>query len=62
MVTTLAGSGTGAWGDGVGTAASFNWPFGSTLDTNGAVYVAEYNNHRIRIVSSAGMLIMLFLM
>jgi hypothetical protein len=54
VVTTLAGSGSMAWADGVGTAARFNTPFDVSVDSNGAVYVADYTNNRIRKVSSSG--------
>ena len=57
MVSTLAGSGSGAWADGLGTAASFNRPWGVSVDSKGAVYVADTNNHRIRKVSSSGVLL-----
>ena len=53
-MTTLAGSGTGALTDGVGTSASFNGPNGLALDTNGAVYVGDRFTNSIRKVSSAG--------
>ncbi len=45
VVSTLAGSGTGL---------GFNYPYGVSVDSNGAVYVADYGNHRIRKVSSSG--------
>ena len=54
MVTTLAGSGTAAWADGVGSAASFNNPFGISVDSNGVILVADQTNNRIRKISSAG--------
>ena len=54
MVSTLAGSGSSTWADGLGNAASFNGPAGVSVDSNGAVYVADYNNNRIRMVSSSG--------
>ena len=54
-MTTLAGSGTGTWADGIGPAAGFKKPYGVSVDSNGAVYVADMNNHRIRKVSSSGM-------
>ena len=54
MVSTLAGSGSNAWADGLGTAASFYHPSGVSVDSNGAVYVADASNQRIRMVSSSG--------
>ena len=50
----MAGSGAVAWADGLGTATRFNRPSGVSVDSNGAVYVADANNHRIRMVSSSG--------
>jgi sugar lactone lactonase YvrE len=50
-VTTLAGSGSYSYADGMGTAASFRYPYGIALDANGIVYVADYGNHRIRMTS-----------
>jgi len=55
VVTTLAGSGTGGYADGTGTAASFNWPKGVAVDGVGNVYVADQSNNRIRKVSPAGL-------
>ena len=54
VVSTLAGSGSGAWADGLGTAASFRNPYGVGVDSNGAVYVGDASNYRIRKVSSSG--------
>ena len=53
-MSTLAGSGTAAWVDGVGTAARFNNPFGVCVDANGAVFVADALNNRIRKITSSG--------
>ena len=53
-VTTLAGSGTFTFADGVGTAASFNYPYGVAVDTLGTIYVADQYSNRIRVVSSTG--------
>ncbi|MFN3587967.1 MAG: hypothetical protein ACK4UP_01210, partial [Spirosomataceae bacterium] len=53
VVTTIAGS-TEGFADGVSTSAQFNIPFGMTLDTQGNIYVADYNNHRVRKITSAG--------
>jgi sugar lactone lactonase YvrE len=52
-VTTLAGGVIG-YSDGQGIAASFNRPWGITVDASGNVYVADTDNHRIRKISAAG--------
>ena len=54
VVTSLAGSRTATFADGVGTNASFNTPSGIVADIYGNVYVADTNNHRIRRVTSDG--------
>jgi hypothetical protein len=55
VVTTLAGA-AGSIGstDATGSAARFNNPFGVSVDTAGNVFVADYSNHTIRKVTSAG--------
>jgi hypothetical protein len=40
--------------DGTGTAASFNSPSSVAVDSLGNIYVADANNHKIRKVTSAG--------
>ena len=50
----MAGSGTGGWADGLGTAAIIDYPTGVSVASNGAVYVADQSNNRIRMVSSSG--------
>ena len=48
-VTTLAGTpGAGAFMDGVGAAARFNFPFGITMAGPDAVVVADYQNSALR--------------
>jgi len=54
VVTTLAGSGTAAFADGTGTGASFNFPRGIAQLPNGNIVVVDTNNHRIRLVTPAG--------
>jgi len=54
VVTTLAGSGIAGAQDGTGSASSFNSPRGMSVDGSGNVYVADYENHRVRKVTPAG--------
>jgi DNA-binding beta-propeller fold protein YncE len=50
VVTTLAGSGTDAFADGTGTAASFSSSQGVAVTPTGDVVVADTNNNRIRLI------------
>ncbi len=54
VVTTLAGSGTPGFVDGIGTVARFNASQNVAVDSSGNVYVADRQNHRIRKVTPAG--------
>jgi prepilin-type N-terminal cleavage/methylation domain-containing protein len=54
VVTTFAGSGVGGFADGTGGAAQFNRPWGLAIDSNDTIYVADKYNHRIRKITSAG--------
>eukprot|EP01047_Picozoa_sp_COSAG01_P076357 COSAG01_NODE_13378_length_1594_cov_0.985953_1_plen_339_part_00 len=48
-VTTLAGSGTNGFANGIGTAAQFNFPTGVAISGDGTfALVADLSNHRIR--------------
>ena len=49
-VSTLAGlAGNSGSADGTGSAARFNYPAGVAVDSAGNVYVADTNNHTIRV-------------
>ena len=54
IITTVAGTGASAYnGDGIaGTEASLYYPVGVFLDPAGNVYIADVENHRIRMVSA----------
>lgn len=53
VVSTLAGS-TAGYADGTGIVAKFFNPFGIGVDGNGNVFVADTYNHRIRKITSEG--------
>lgn len=52
FISTVAGNGTGGFsGDnGAATSAMLNNPTGVAIDGSGNIYIADYNNHRIRKV------------
>ena len=52
--SVLAGSGVAGFADGTGIAAQFNTPWGQACDQVGNVYVADYQNKRIRKITPAG--------
>ena len=54
-VSTLAGSGSPGKNDGLGETASFNYPYGLTVDLTGNVYVSDSLNHLIRKITSNGL-------
>lgn len=52
--TTLAGTGTAGWKDGIGTSAEFLQPRGMAIDSAGNLYIADWGNNRIRLVAPDG--------
>ena len=53
-VSTLAGQLTAGYADATGTLAKFSYPAGIAIDPSGNIYVPDYNNNRIRMVSPSG--------
>jgi sugar lactone lactonase YvrE len=54
LVTTLAGSGAYGSADGMGSAATFNWPQGVSVDECGNVFVSDVDNVLIRKITPGG--------
>jgi len=58
-ITTVAGGGPGGSFSGDGgpaTSATFYTPCGVTVDGAGNIYIADYFNHRVRIVNTLGVI------
>ena len=58
IITTFAGTGTfGSGGDGgAATSAQLGYPQGVSVDVSGNVYIADRSIHKIRMVTSAGII------
>jgi len=61
IISTVAGNGAGGYGYGSGdggaaTATDLSSPFGVAVDGSGNIYIADYGNNRIRIVSTSGII------
>lgn len=54
QVTTFAGDQNSGYADGLGTAARFQNPTGLAFDNSGNLFVADFGNHRIRKITTAG--------
>jgi len=48
QVSTIAGNGSDAFADGPALSAKFDSPTDVAVTSDGIIYVADYNNHRIR--------------
>ncbi len=58
VVTPIAGTGTAGFSgdDGLATTAALNGPRALALDANGALYIADTGNHRVRRVGLDGLI------
>ncbi len=58
IINTIAGTGTGSFsGDGgPGTSATVNGPAQMAMDAAGDLYIADYHNQRVRMLTPAGMI------
>ncbi|WP_195760084.1 putative Ig domain-containing protein [Flavobacterium sp. LC2016-23] len=52
--STLSGTGVSGNTDGSGASASFSSPLGAAMDASGNIYVADYNNNKIRKITPDG--------
>lgn len=52
VVTTVAGSGDQGNTDGPGNTATFSYPTGIAVDANNDIYVADFDNHKIRKITA----------
>jgi len=55
QVTTIAGSGVAGLQNGQAAQAQFNYPRGICVDDNGNIYIGDSWNHRIRKISTDGL-------
>jgi sugar lactone lactonase YvrE len=57
-ISTVAGNGlSGYSGDGVqATSTSLYYPYSTALDSNGNLYIADFANNRVRMVTPAGVI------
>lgn len=51
VVSSPIGNGSATFNDAIGTSAGFNGPYGITTDASGNLYVADWNNNRIRKIT-----------
>jgi sugar lactone lactonase YvrE len=59
-VSTLAGSGSAGYADGVGAAAQFNGPWGVAVDGEGSIIITDFHNQRVRKMTPDGTVSTLF--
>ena len=53
-VSTLAGVGVSGYLDGASTSAKFGYPWDVAVHSSGKIYVADFNNSKLRLITLAG--------
>ena len=58
IISTIAGTGTAGYSgdDAAATAARLSAPYGVTFDPAGNIYIADYDNERLRMINSSGVI------
>ncbi len=54
-VSTIAGNGIAGFADGAAADAQFNLTWDVSVASDGVLYVADYQNHRVRMITTDGM-------
>ena len=53
-VTTISGNGTIGSQDGLISTSTYNYPDGAVVDSNGNIFITDQSNHKIRKISTTG--------
>jgi hypothetical protein len=58
IISTIAGTGTAGYSgdDGAATSARLSAPYSVTFDSSGNIYIADYDNERLRMINSSGVI------
>ncbi len=54
IITTVAGNGIAGYSTGVATGANLKQPKDVAVDASGNIYIADWMNHRVRMVNTSG--------
>jgi sugar lactone lactonase YvrE len=54
VITTVAGTGVGGYSTGVATMSRLRQPKDVAVDASGNIYIADWMNHRVRMVNTSG--------
>lgn len=54
QVTTVAGDGSAGSANGIGAAATFNYPIGLAFDSSGNLFITDFGNYLVRKINLTG--------